>query len=252
MDSYRPAQGTPIEQLDTPCLLVDLDALDNNFKVVSDVYRDTICKMRPHTKNTKSPLLAHMQIRAGGTVGGVCTAKVSEAEVMIEGGVNDILVANQVTTKDKISRLCVLAARADMKVCIDNLQNVRDISRIATDHGVEVGVLIEVDTQMGRGGVRSVEDGVELAKLADSLQGINFKGVMSHQALGEYIDRETRFLESRRDIQICLDVKDGIEAAGIPVEVDSSGEITETLKSILIQFKSVHVGKIADTNRDSV
>jgi len=224
MDSYRPPRGTPIDELDTPSLLVDLDAVENNFDAVAETYRDTVCKMRAHTKNTKSPLLAHMQIRAGGTVGGVCTAKVSETEVMVEGGVNDILIANQVVARDKIARLCVLAAQGDMKVCVDNPRNVRDLSEIAVDHGVTIGVLIEVDTSMGRGGVRSAEDGVELAKLAESLPGVDFRGVMSHQSLGEYVDRETRFLISRKDIQVCLDVKVAIEAAGIPVEVVSSGE----------------------------
>ena len=81
---------------------LDLDALEHNFDVIADTFRDTDCKMRTHTKNLKSPLLAHMQMRAGGTLGGVCTAKVAEAEVMVEGGVDDILIPNQIVTKDKI------------------------------------------------------------------------------------------------------------------------------------------------------
>ena len=83
MDYYRPVPGTQVEDLETPCLLVDLDAVEHNFRVVADTYRDTECKMRQHTKNIKSPRLAKMQIEAGGTVGGVCTAKLSEAEVMV-------------------------------------------------------------------------------------------------------------------------------------------------------------------------
>ena len=86
MEHYRPAPGTPLKDLDTPCLLIDLDAVEHNFRRIADMYRDTVCKMRTHVKNLKSPLLAHMQIRAGGTVGGVCAAKVAEAEVMVEGG----------------------------------------------------------------------------------------------------------------------------------------------------------------------
>ena len=75
--------------------------------------------MRSHVKNLKTPVLAHQQIRAGGTVGGVCAAKVSEAEVMVEGGIADILIANQVVGRDKIARLCALARQADMKVAVD-------------------------------------------------------------------------------------------------------------------------------------
>ena len=103
MDYYRPVPGTQVEDLETPCLLVDLDAVEHNFRVVADTYRDTECKMRQHTKNIKSPRLAKMQIEIGGTVGGVCTAKLSEAEVMVEGGVTDILIPNQVVHKDKIA-----------------------------------------------------------------------------------------------------------------------------------------------------
>ena len=135
MDAYRPLPGTPVEELDTPCLLVDLDAVENNYGVVAETYRDTVCKMRQHTKNIKSPRLARMQIDAGGTVGGVCTAKVSEAEVMVEGGVTDVLVANQVARRDKIARLCALARRAEVKVCADNAGNLRDLSEVASEHG---------------------------------------------------------------------------------------------------------------------
>jgi len=72
MEHYRPAPGTSMHDLDTPCLLIDLDAVEHNFRLIADTYRDTVCKMRTHVKNLKSPILAHMQIRAGGTVWGVC------------------------------------------------------------------------------------------------------------------------------------------------------------------------------------
>ena len=71
MDNYRPLIGTPVQELDTPCLLVDMDALEHNFSVIAETFRDTTCKMREHSKDIKSPVLARMQIRAGGTVGGV-------------------------------------------------------------------------------------------------------------------------------------------------------------------------------------
>lgn len=85
MDRYRPAMGTPIRDLDTPCLLVDLAALESNYRTVARAYDDPSVKMRQHSKNIKTPLLAHLQMRMGGSIGGVCTAKVAEAEVMVEG-----------------------------------------------------------------------------------------------------------------------------------------------------------------------
>ena len=225
-DRYRPSPGTPIEDLDTPCLILDMDALEGNMRVVADFYKDRTCKMRPHVKNHKSPVLAHMQIRMGGTVGGVCSAKVSEAEVMVQGGIPDVFITSEVVARDKIDRLCALARQADMKVACDDQQNARNLSEGAQTAGVNVGVIIEVETQMRRCGIQTPEQGVELARLITTLPGLTFRGVMSHQTLGadDPKDRETRFTEGRRMIQKCLDVKDGIEAAGIPVEIVSSGE----------------------------
>lgn len=224
MEHYRPIPGTRIEDLDTPCLLIDLDAVEHNMRRIADRYRDTVCKMRTHIKNLKTPILAHMQIRAGGTVGGVCAAKVAEAEVMVEGGIDDILIANQVVTRDKIVRLCALAKHADVKVAIDNPRNLHELSDIAQTHGVTIGVVIEVDTSMHRAGVRHPAQAVDLAKLADTLPGVAFRGVMSHQTLSGRPNKETRMIEGRRFIQMVLDVKEAIEAAGIPVEIVSSGE----------------------------
>jgi 3-hydroxy-D-aspartate aldolase len=225
-ERYRPSPGTPIEELDTPCLILDMDALESNMRVISDFYKDRTCKMRPHVKNHKSPVLAHMQMRMGGTVGGVCAAKVSEAEVMVQGGVDDVFITSEVVTRDKIDRLCALARQANMKVACDHEQNARDLSDGAQTAGVILGVIIEVETQMRRCGVQSPDQGVELARLVTDLPGLDFRGVMSHQTLGadDPKDRETRYTEGRRMIQTCLDVKDAIVAAGIPVEIVSTGE----------------------------
>jgi D-serine deaminase-like pyridoxal phosphate-dependent protein len=165
-----------------------------------------------------------MQIRAGGTNDGVCAAKTAEAEVMVDGGINDILITSQVSTRDKLARIAAMNKRADVKLTVDNEANIRLLSEVAQEQGVTVGVVIEVDTSMHRGGIRAVDHGVKIAKLASSLPGIKFRGVMSHQTLPGNPDRETRFTEGRRYIQMCLDVKDAIEAAGIPVEIVSSGE----------------------------
>jgi D-serine deaminase-like pyridoxal phosphate-dependent protein len=224
MDTYRPKAGTRIEELETPCLLIDLEALEHNYRLIAETYRHSTCKMRAHVKNLKSPILAHLQIRAGGTVGGVCAAKVAEAEVMVEGGIHDIFIANQVVARDKIERLCALAKHAEVKVAIDDPRNLQELSDVAQAHGVTIGVIIEVDTSMHRAGVRQVSQGVNLAKLATTLPGIAFKGVMSHQTIPGQPNKETRLIEGRRYMQMCLDVKDAIEAAGIPVEVVSTGE----------------------------
>lgn len=207
-------------------MIVDLDALDHNFGVIADLYEDSPTKMREHAKNIKTPVILHKQIQTGGTMGGVCAAKTSEAEVMVEGGIHDILITSQVVAPDKLARICALSKIADVKLSVDDDGPLTDLSRVSSEMGSDVGVVLEVDTSMGRGGIRSPERGVELAKLTDQLPGVTFRGVMSHQSLTPDMDndRETRFLEGRRYIQMCLDVKDAIEAEGIPVDIVSTGE----------------------------
>lgn len=105
-----------------------------------------------------------------------------------------------------------------------NLENVQDLSDVADAYGVQIGILIEVNTSMGRAGVRSPEEGVAIAKLATQLPGVKFQGVMSHQSLTEFENEAQRYAVGRETIQICLDVKTAIEAEDIPVEVVSTGE----------------------------
>jgi 3-hydroxy-D-aspartate aldolase len=224
MDRYRPAAGTPVSDLDTPCLVLDLDVLEANYGVIAKAYGGPGPKMRQHAKNLKAPVLARMQMDAGGTVGGVCVAKVSEAEVMVEGGINDVLITSQVASRDKLRRLCALARRATIGVAVDDTWHVREVSRAADEAGVRVGVIIEVDTQMGRAGVRAAENAVAIARMASDLPGVVFRGVMSHQTIPGQPDRETRLTEGTRFIGRILEIKAAIEAAGIPVDVVSTGE----------------------------
>ena len=224
MQPYRPNLGATLDLIETPSLLIDLELMESNFDVISKTYSNTLCKMRQHAKNIKCPDILWRQIEIGGTLNGVCTAKVSEAEVMVEGGIRDVLITSEIVGEDKQRRLAYLAKRADVKVCIDNETNLNSLSLIAQEIGSEIGVLIEVDTSMGRAGIRTAEQGVELAKLAESLASIKFLGVMSHQTVDGFADKETRFIEGKRYIDKCLAVKTAIEDHGIEVTIVSSGE----------------------------
>ena len=222
---YRPQPGTPVADLDTPCLILDMDALDRNMGVMADYYEGRSSKLRGHSKNHKTPALALRQIRRGGTVGGVCAAKVAEAEVMVHGGIGSVFITSEVVAPLKIERLCTLARQAEMLVACDNGENARDLSQAAAAQGVNLGVVIEQETGLVRCGVQEVEPGVALAQLIDGLPGLTFKGIMSHQMMAEpSSDREDRATEAHRLIQPVLDLKDAIIAAGLPVEIVSTGE----------------------------
>ncbi len=221
---YRPQPGTPMAELDTPCLVIDMDALDHNMDVIADFYEGRNSKLRGHAKNHKTPAIAHRQIRRGGTVGGVCAAKVSEAEVMVHGGIASVFITSEIVEPMKIDRLCALANQAEMMVACDQAANAQDLSKAAQARGVELGVVIEIETGLRRCGVREIDAGVTLAKEIDSLPGLRFRGVMSHQVIPEMPDREDRAVEANRAIKAVIDLKDAIEGAGIMMDIVSTGE----------------------------
>jgi 3-hydroxy-D-aspartate aldolase len=222
---YRPQVGTPLAELDTPCLVLDLDALDHNMDVMANYYRHRAGKLRGHSKNHKTPALAWRQIRRGGTIGGVCAAKVSEAEVMVHSGIPSVLVTSEIVAPLKIDRLCALAGQAEVLVACESPDNARALSRSATARGVDLGVLIEQETGLRRCGVQDIEQGVALAEVIASLPGLSFRGIMSHQMMAQpSANREDRVTEGRQLIQDVIDLKEAIEATGVPVEIISTGE----------------------------
>ena len=109
MKFNQPNIGTSINDLETPSLIIDLEAMESNFSVISETYADSTCKMRQHAKNIKCPDILWRQIEIGGTLNGVCAAKVSEAEVMVEGGIRDVLITSEVVGSNKQKRLAYLA-----------------------------------------------------------------------------------------------------------------------------------------------
>ena len=214
-----------LDDVETPALLIDLDALEHNIGVIAKHYRGESIRLRPHGKNHKSPQVFAMQVEAGGTVGGVCAAKVSEAEVFVEAGAGNVLIANQVVGEDKIARLADLARLVETTVAVDAQVQVEQLSSGARTSGVVIGVVIEVDTSMRRGGVRTPQQAVALAKLAARAPNLRFRGVMSHQVpSGRPPSRAQRFAEGNRWITHVLEAKRAVEAAGIPVDLVSTGE----------------------------
>lgn len=223
-EHYRPSPGTPMEDLDTPCLVIDMDALDHNMGVIADFYSGRSSKLRGHSKNHKTPAIALRQIRRGGTVGGVCAGKVSEAEVMVHGGVPSVFITSEVVGDMKIDRLCALAAQAEVMVACDNTDNAKVLSRAARRRGVELGVVIELETGLQRCGVQDIEQGVTLAREIESLPDLRFRGIMSHQVISGDPTPEERIAEGQRTMSGVIDLRDAIESSGIPVEIVSTGE----------------------------
>jgi 3-hydroxy-D-aspartate aldolase len=134
------APGAGLVQVDTPALVIDLDAFERNLKRMASFVRGTGVRLRPHSKTHKSPDVAKRQIALGAV--GVCCQKVSEAEVMVAGGIGDVLVSNEVAGAAKLDRLAALARRARICVCTDDADGVAEIEAAAEKAGVRLDVLV--------------------------------------------------------------------------------------------------------------
>jgi D-serine deaminase-like pyridoxal phosphate-dependent protein len=112
------AIGKPKQTLDTPVLIVDLDAMERNVDRISTTCQAAGVNWRPHMKGIEVPAIAH-RVRQRGAIGITC-AKLGEAEVMAGAGITDILIANQIVGDLKIARLVNLRRHADIIVCVDS------------------------------------------------------------------------------------------------------------------------------------
>ncbi len=214
--------GRPVTAADTPALLLDLDAAESNLKTLADYFADKPCVLRPHFKSHKCTTLARKQVELNAV--GITCAKLGEAEVLAEAGIEDILVANQVVGAVKMKRLIDVARRCTLRVAVDGEANVRELSDACASAGVELGLLIEVDIGMHRCGVSPGEAALELARLIESLPGVRFDGIQAYE--GHLVcrpDADERAKLTRRDMQTAVDTRRLIEQAGIEVKILSGG-----------------------------
>jgi D-serine deaminase-like pyridoxal phosphate-dependent protein len=219
---YRSAIGRRLNQLITPALVLDLDAAERNIRSMADRLRPLPAKLRPHIKVHKSPEVARMQVEAGAI--GVATATVAEAIAMSSSGIADVLVANEVVGKDKIATLAQRAAHAKLTVAVDDPRNAEELSAAALSTGSEIGVLIEVDVGMGRGGTRSAEEARMLARFVADLRGLRFRGVQGYE--GHCMlepDRAARVAKARAAMEYLSSVVDLLRRDGFECEVVSAG-----------------------------
>jgi len=218
------AIGMEESEIQTPCLILDLDALERNIKKMGDYARDHGMRHRVHGKMHKSVDVAKLQERLGGAVG-VCCQKVSEAEVFARGGIKDVLVSNQVRDPAKIDRLARLPKLgARTIVCVDDIDNVAGLSAAAQKHGTQIECLVEIDCGAGRCGVSTTEDVVAIAKAIEAAAHLKFTGIQAYQGAMQHMDSfEDR--KAKLDLAIAQvdDAVQGLKAEGIECELVSGG-----------------------------
>lgn len=183
---YPPARpGDPLELVDTPALLIDLDRFEANLKRMSGELAGTSVKLRAHSKTHKSPIIAKMQMDLGAV--GICCQKVSEAEIMYQGGVSNILISNQVVGEKKLRRLAALACQTQLMTCLDNRENAVDLDSVARSFDTTIDVLVEIDVGAGRCGVAPGADALELIDAVGDLKNLNFRGLQAYQGSAQHL-----------------------------------------------------------------
>lgn len=193
--------GMDEADIQTPCLVLDLDALERNIIKMGQFTKDNNMRHRVHGKMHKSVDVALLQEKLGGSCG-VCCQKVSEAEAFVRGGIKDVLVSNQVRDPakiDRLARLPKLGARAIC--CVDDLANIADLSAAAVKHGTQIECLVEIDCGAGRCGVQSTEDVVVIATAIDAAEGLKFAGLQAYQGAMQHLDD---YQERKAKIEIAV------------------------------------------------
>jgi len=193
--------GMATADIDTPALVVDLDAMERNLDKMAQMVADAGVRLRPHAKMHKSPWVAARQIERGAV--GVCCQKVSEAEVMVAGGVKDVLVSNQVVGAAKLARLAKLNHDATVRVCIDHADAVAELTHAAGAEEVTIDVLVEIDVGAGRCGVEPGTPVLELARAITDASNLTFGGLQAYHGSAQHL----RTIEERkRAIDHAIDV----------------------------------------------
>lgn len=216
--------GMDEADIQTPCLVLDLDALERNIIKMGEFAKEMGMRHRVHGKMHKSVDVALLQERLGGSCG-VCCQKVSEAEAFVRGGIKDVLVSNQVRDPAKIDRLARLPKLGARTICcVDDVANVADLSAAAVKHGTEIECLVEIDCGAGRCGVQTTKDVVKIATAIDSADGLKFAGLQAYQGAMQHLeDFNQRKLKIDIAVAMVVDAVASLNAQGLECDIVGGG-----------------------------
>jgi len=197
---------------DTPFVAIDLNVMEKNIQWLGNLAREAKVKVRPHTKTHKSPYIALKQIEAGAT--GITTAKLGEAEVMADHGINDILIAFPIIGKRKLERFSRLLQRAKLTVSLDDFYVAKGLNDVGEHHKTKIPIYVDVDTGLGRMG-RTSEESIQTILEINKLPFIDIRGFMSHtgHAYREMTDEDVKRV-AIEDATILYETKKKVEKAG--------------------------------------
>ncbi len=236
------APGMAYAEIDTPALVIDLDAFERNLKRMADAVSKAGVRLRPHAKTHKSPVIGLKQMALGAV--GLCCQKVSEAEAMVLGGVPDVYVSNEVVGQRKLDRLAALARQARVMVAVDNEAAIKPLAEAAARHGAQVRVLVEINVGANRCGVEPGEPAVQLAQAVAREKNLKFAGLQAYQGRAQHL----RTIEERKSAIAYAVERAGrtvnlLKEAGLSCEVvGGAGTGTYELESVSGVYNELQAG----------
>lgn len=216
--------GMSESDVQTPCLLIDLDALERNIVKMGEFAKAGAVRHRAHGKMHRSVEIAKMQIELGGACG-ICCQKVAEAEAFARGGINDILVTHEIRDPMKIDRLARIPKLGTrIIVIVDDPDNVAEISSAAQRHGTIIECLVEIDCGSGLCGVTSPAEAVTIAKAIDAAPGLKFSGIQAYHGPSQHLERyEDRKAKIDGAIAIAREAVDALNKVELACDIVGGG-----------------------------
>jgi D-serine deaminase-like pyridoxal phosphate-dependent protein len=220
---YQSQPGDPLVALDTPVMIVDAQLMEENIARLMARFRGTPVSVRPHLKTAKSPELAHRLLTAG-AIGG-CVAKVSEAEVMAQAGIEDLLITSEIVGPPKVRRLVNLLLRhPHIKVVVDSQVGAQTLNAALEEADLHLNVLIELNVGQNRCGVAPGEEALVLAQQIGSMSYLHLIGVQGYEGHLQHIhDLQERTQRCRQAMHLLTTTAAQLRAAGFPLEIVTTG-----------------------------
>jgi D-serine deaminase-like pyridoxal phosphate-dependent protein len=222
-----------LEDLATPFLYVDIDRMNSNIDAMAAAARRLGVRLRPHAKTHKVPEIARLQIAAGAS--GIALAKVSEAEVFADAGIDDVFLAYQVVAPQQLERLVALARRIHLRCAVDSREGAERLSHAARGAGIELQVLLEIDLGIGRTGVGAGAAARELARIVADLQGLRLIGVYGFRGFAFADGAGAREAQGRAEGEALAGAAEDLRAVGLTIAEVSAGSTPTALPAASVR-----------------
>jgi len=244
------ATGMRVDEIDTPALIVELDAFEYNLRAMAEAAQAAGMRMRPNAKTHKCAEIAKRQVALGAV--GVCCQKVAEAEAMVDGGIADVLITNEVVGAAKVRRIATLAKRATIGVCVDHPLQVDQLALAAAEAGAEIAVYVELDVGGNRCGVSAPKEAVALVRQISAHPALHFAGLQAYHGRAQHLrepdERARAVAHAQRAVNECLAA---FVAAGIGCErITGAGTGTYMLESGSGVWNELQVGSYVFMDAD--